>query len=99
MPESASTTIPGHMSACRRVRYSDNDMGEWLAISEWQRCVEMQRPGIVFEIRNREGLSLFTPCVFPPPAVPFDWKLPPLEFRAVVESKPEHSGPLPAPKG
>ena len=30
-------------------------MSEWLAIAEWQRCVEMARPGIVFEIPQRRG--------------------------------------------
>jgi hypothetical protein len=74
-------------------------MSEWLAIAEWQRCVEMVRPGIVFEIRNAEGLSLFTPCVVPLPPMPFDWKRPAAEFRAVVEPQPKHSAPLPAPKG
>jgi hypothetical protein len=74
-------------------------MSEWLAIAEWQRCVEMARPGIVFEIRNGEGLSLVTPCVVPLPAMPFDWKLPPVEFRAIAEAKPQHSAPLPTPKG
>ena len=38
-------------------------MSEWIAIEQWQRCLEMTRPGIVFEMRNAEGLSLFTPCV------------------------------------
>jgi hypothetical protein len=74
-------------------------MSEWLAIAEWQRCVEMARPGIVFEIRNAEGNSLFTPCVTPLPAAPFDWKSPPLEWRAVPEAAPQHSTPLPPPKG
>lgn len=74
-------------------------MGEWIAIAEWHRCLEMARPGIVFEIRNGEGLSMFTPCVQPLPAAPFDWKLPPLEFRAVAEQAPEHSEPIPEPKG
>ncbi len=72
-------------------------MVEWLAIADWERCVEMARPGIVFEIRNAEGLSMFTPCVVPMPDVPFDWALPALEFRAVAEAKPEHSAPLPPP--
>ena len=74
-------------------------MSEWLAIAEWQRCVEMARPGIVFEIRNAEGNSLFTPCVTPLPAMPFDWKGPPVEFRPVPESAPLHSTPIPPPKG
>ena len=74
-------------------------MSEWLAIAEWQRCLEMQRPGIVFEIRNGEGSSLFTPCAVPMPPMPFDWKSPPTEFRPVAEAAPEHSAPLPEPKG
>ena len=74
-------------------------MGEWLAISDWERCVEMARPGIVFEIRNAEGLSLFTPCVVPLPEIPFDWTTPALEFRAIVEGAPEHSAPIPPPNG
>ena len=74
-------------------------MGEWMAIDDWERCLEMARPGIVFEIRNAEGLSLFTPCVIPLPDMPFDWATGPVEFRAVVEAAPEHSTPIPPPKG
>jgi hypothetical protein len=72
-------------------------MSEWMAISEWERCVEMARPGIVFEIRNRDGLSMFAPCATALPDAPFDWKLPPLEFRAVAEAPPVRSNPLPPP--
>ena len=74
-------------------------MGEWMAIAQWEQCIEMARPGIVFEIRNAEGLSLFTPCVTPLPTPPFDWKSPGIEFRAVVEPVPQHSEPIPPPKG
>jgi hypothetical protein len=74
-------------------------MGEWIDIAEWERCRELERPGIIFEIRNPEGLSLFTPCVTPLPEMPFDWTLPPTEFRAIPEPPPEHSDPLPPPKG
>jgi hypothetical protein len=73
-------------------------MSEWMAIDQWHRCVDMARPGIVFEIRNSEGQSLFTPCVMPLPRMPFDWKSAPLRFRVVPEPKPEHSSPLPGPK-
>jgi hypothetical protein len=69
----------------------------WIPMDEWARCVELSRPGIVFEIRNGEVLSLFTECVQPPPDAPFDWKLPPLEFRPVLESPAEHSDPIPKP--
>lgn len=74
-------------------------MGEWLAIAEWERCLDMVRPGIVFELRNADGLSMFTPCVTPLPAPPFDWASPAVEFRAVVEPPPQHSSPLPEPAG
>ena len=74
-------------------------MGEWIAIAQWERCVEMERPGIVFEIRNADGNVMVTACVQPLPAAPFDWKTPPLEFRAIVEAPPEHSSPIPPPKG
>jgi hypothetical protein len=72
---------------------------EWIPIDEWARCIELSRPGIIFEIRNADGLSLFTPCIVPPPDAPFDWKLPPLEFRAVPETPAERSDPIPAPQG
>jgi hypothetical protein len=74
-------------------------MSEWIAIEQWQRCLEMTRPGIVFEMRNAEGLSLFTPCVSYVPQQPFDWTSPPTEFRAVIELTPQHSTPIPPPKG
>jgi hypothetical protein len=73
-------------------------MGEWIAIEQWQRCVELARPGIVFEIRNTSGNSMFTECVTPLPAAPFDWQTPPVAFRAVPETPPPHSDPLPPPK-
>lgn len=74
-------------------------MSEWMAIAQWQDCAKMARPGIIFEVRNSEGQSLFTPCVQPLPAMPFDWKSPPVVFRAIPQPKPEHSTPMPAPKG
>ena len=73
-------------------------MSEWMAIAEWHRCAELARPGVVFELRNAEGQSMLTPCVQPLPGAPFDWKSKPHQFRAVAETKPEHSAPLPAPK-
>ena len=74
-------------------------MGEWIAIALWQHCAELAKPGIVFEVRNADGQSLLTPCVQPLPKAPFDWTSPAKEFRAVPEAPPEHSAPLPAPKG
>ncbi len=72
-------------------------MADWIAIDQWQRCAEMAQPGIIFELRNAEGLSLFTPCTAVLPQPPFDWKSPPVAFRAVPEPSPGHSRPLPAP--
>jgi len=74
-------------------------MGDWMAIAQWQDCAKLARPGIIFEIRNKEGQSMFTPCVVPLPPTPFDWKSPPVLFRAIAEPKPQHSTPIPAPKG
>jgi hypothetical protein len=31
--------------------------------------------------------------------MPFNWKSPPTMFRAVAQPKPQHSTPLPPPKG
>ena len=75
----------------------ENDMGEWISIAQWQECERMARPGIIFEIGNAEGRSLFTPCVAPLPPVPFDWKTPPVRFRGIAEPRPLRSSPLPEP--
>ena len=73
-------------------------MSDWIAIEQWSECVRMERPGIVFELRNEQGLSLFTPCVLPLPEAPFDWQSPPNKFRAVEAAKPRHSSPIPKPQ-
>ncbi len=73
-------------------------MADWIAIEEWSECVRLQRPGIVFEIRNGEDQRLVTPCVLPLPAPPFDWSSPPLEFRPVPEAPATHSAPIPEPQ-
>ncbi len=73
-------------------------MSEWMAIAQWQECEKLAKPGIIFEIRNAEGQSLFTQCVVPLPKMPFDWKSPPVKFRAVIAPKPQHSTPMPPPK-
>ena len=74
-------------------------MSEWMSIAQWWDCANMARPGVIFEIRNAEGQSLLTPCVVPLPNMPFDWKSPPVRFRVVTEPRPEHSTPIPPPKG
>ena len=72
-------------------------MGDWKPIEDWAQCAEMARPGIIFEIRNAEGQSLFTPCVVPLPTMPVNWKSPPKEFRPISEPRPQHSSPMPPP--
>jgi hypothetical protein len=72
-------------------------MSEWMAISQWQDCANLARPGIVFEIRNADNQVLVTPCVQPLPAMPQNWASPAVQFRAIAEPKPEHSAPLPSP--
>jgi hypothetical protein len=72
-------------------------MGEWIDFDRWPECRQMERPGIIFEVGNDENLRLFTHCVVPL-AVPFDWKLPPVRFRAVQAPLPRHSTPIPGPK-
>ena len=75
----------------------DPGMGEWIAIAQWEKCRELARPGIIFEISNGEGKSLFTPCAVPLPPMPFDWKSAPVRFRAIPEPQPQHSSPMPGP--
>jgi hypothetical protein len=77
----------------------DELMSDWMAIAEWHRCAEFVRPGIVFELRNAAGQSMFTHCVTPLPPSPFDWNSPAIQFRAVKEPPPERSTPIPPPKG
>lgn len=74
-------------------------MSDWMAIAQWAECQRLAQPGVIFEIRNAEGQTVFTPCVMPLPAMPFDWKSPPLVFRAVPEPPPRRSSPIPPPKG
>ena len=73
-------------------------MGEWVAIEHWPDCVRMERPGIVFEMRNADGQSLVTSCVIPLPEAPFDWRSPALEFRPIPAEPPRHSAPIPTPE-
>lgn len=75
----------------------DRGMSEWIAIAQWEKCLELARPGVIFEISNAEGKSLFTPCVVPLPQVPFDWKSAPIRFRAIKEPAPQRSAPIPPP--
>jgi hypothetical protein len=72
-------------------------MGEWMSIDQWVTCASLERPGYVFELRNEEGLSLFTACTPGLPETPFDWRSPPIAFRLVPEAPPERSGPIPPP--
>ena len=73
-------------------------MSEWMAIAQWHDCEKLARPGIIFELKNSEGQSLFAICSERLPPTPFDWKSPPVVFRAVPQPKPQHSAPMPRPK-
>jgi hypothetical protein len=72
-------------------------MVDWIPMDQWAECAKLDRPGIVFEIRNAHGQSLLTACVRDVPKAPFDWTAPPLEFRPVPQAPPKHSEPLPTP--
>lgn len=74
-------------------------MSEWMPMERWPDCQAMERPGIVFQLRNREGLTLLSRCETAAPAGPFDWVSSPIEFRAVPESAPVRSAPMPKPVG
>jgi hypothetical protein len=67
---------------------------DWMDFDRWPECVSLERPGIVFEVQNGDGLSLLTTCMVPL-EVPGEWKTPPLRFRVVPEPMPRHSEPLP----
>lgn len=75
------------------------EVGEWMPIERWPECLRLAKPGIIFELSNAEGKTMFTPCVMPLPPAPFDWKSTPVRFRAIPEPVPQHSSPLPAPIG
>jgi hypothetical protein len=72
---------------------------EWMDIARCHECEKMARPGIIFELKNSEGQTLFTPCVAELPPTPFGWKSAPAMFRAVSAPVPQHSTPMPPPRG
>lgn len=72
-------------------------MDGWISMERWPECRTMDKPGIVFEVRNAEGAAMFVPCVVPFPGAPWDWTSPPLRFRIVPIEKPRRSGPIPRP--
>jgi hypothetical protein len=72
-------------------------MVDWIPMDRWAECSQLERPGIVFEVRNAKGETLLTACMPETPKAPFDWTGPPIEFRPVPEPKPRHSTPLPEP--
>lgn len=78
---------------------SAGEPGPWLPIADWGRCAELTKPGLIAELRNAEGQSLFTPCTEALPPAPFDWTSPFVEFRMIVEPTPTHSAPMPFPRG
>jgi hypothetical protein len=72
-------------------------MGEWIEFDRWRECVALERPGIIFEVTNSEGLSLFTPCV-QSLQTPSGWKSGPVRFRAISATPPRRSSPIPEPQ-
>ena len=72
-------------------------MVDWIPIDQWAECARLERPGIVFEVRNAQGQTLLTACTPEKPQAPFDWTGPALEFRPVPEAPAKHSSPLPGP--
>ena len=73
-------------------------MSEWIAIDRWHQCMQLERPGIIFEVVNGEGQELVTACVGSGP-VPFDWRSRPTKFRPVPAPPPRRSSPIPEPAG
>ena len=72
-------------------------MSEWIPFDRWPECLRMERPGIVFEVRNGAGQTILTKCEVPLP-MPFDWASQPTHFRAVPAVPPRHSSPIPKPR-
>jgi hypothetical protein len=72
-------------------------MTDWIDFDRWPDCRQMERPSIVFEVQNADGLIMQTPCVIPL-EVPSDWTSPPERFRIVEQEAPRHSEPIPLPK-
>ena len=72
-------------------------MDGWMTIAQWHTCANWAGPGMVFELANAEGQSMFSPCVRPVPAAPWDWTSPPDRFRPVSAMPQRHSEPLPLP--
>lgn len=72
-------------------------MGDWIDFSQWQDCARMERPGLVFEVRNGEGRSLLTECTVPL-RLPDDWASPPAQFRMVPAPVLRRSNPIPKPQ-
>ncbi len=89
----------GHAAIGIAAATGDNALNDWRPMQDWRQCVQLARPGLIFEIRNAEGLSLFAECSETPPAAPWDWKSPPVEFRPIAEPTPRHSTPMPKPAG
>jgi hypothetical protein len=72
-------------------------MSEWMSIDRWAECRTMERPGIIFEVRNAVGQTMLTRCT-PTPLRSFDWTSGPTQFRAVPDPGPRRSGPIPPPR-
>ena len=70
--------------------------GKWMSMERWPASAAMERPGYVFELENRYGMTIqmhWDEEII----LPFDWTSPPLRFRLIVEAEAERSGPIPPP--
>jgi len=72
-------------------------MDGWTPIEKWHECARMERPQTHVEVRNADGMTLFTTCGTGLPDKPFDWRTGPVEFRIVAAPRPRRSDPIPAP--
>ncbi len=74
-------------------------MSEWMAIAQWHECEKLTRPGIVFELKNAEGLTMLSPCVAQVPAQAFRLEVAPGRVPRGRCARPRHSEPMPPPTG
>jgi hypothetical protein len=72
-------------------------MDAWLPMDRWPECRALEKPGIVFEVQNADGDSMVLACELPFPGAPWDWRSPPIRFRAIGLPKPRPTSPIPGP--
>ena len=73
------------------------DMGEWIAIAQWDKCLGLARPGIIFEVSNAEGRSLVHTVCGVAATAAVRLEIAPVRFRVVPEFRRSTRRPLPEP--